>query len=643
TVKDLIRFLKREDESCDIRRQLGHSQILQRDLVPIIKQYNDKEDRLLLETILRLMVNLTQPAKLCFQNQIPEDKTTRNYYLEVESHLQVYKEAFIDEALFAILTKKLGELLQLDWENRQEEDRLLIERILILLRNILHVPPNVTREKDLRVCAAIFYQLYYDSILGAHAGVGRSLTEKEQDERELVMKRQQEQAERRAAILKQSTRHSRFGGTFTVKNMKSISDKEVIYHSSLGKVKDITFDHNKRVRKRPKNRQAITEKNLTRRSTLSIRLFLKEFCIQFLENCYNPLMAAIKVKGQIETLSIPTFHYIQTHLQNFHEMILTSKKDGIIWSRRMHLALKAYHELLQSLNVMDKSPDDTLHEGAKVMKCNIFYMMEYRDIFVVLLRKFDETRQSRSFLKDLVETTHLFLRMIENFTKGNRHLVVQRKKRKIKRKKQSRGTSMELVVGHFPSGVIGPFRKINSYVRGKPGISSSPETRLDPTDDWTDIHRQSDVGPDAIFRAICPILIRLLVGWHNAVPSDRAILIGVDKTGAAFRGSPPARSVTDCSIKFVSAILYAFLSPDRDFIGSASDFSRCRQGRRGAEDADEHPALTMTVHMMSTARSFAAFTECGYRCVFDGTKSTRSNHHSVIGLPDRMDVPLLFL
>jgi len=54
----------------------------------------------------------------------------------------------------------------------------------------------------------------------------------------------------------------------------------------------------------------------------------------------------------------------------------------------------------------------------------------------------------RSFLKDLVETTHLFLRMIENFTKGNRHLVVQRKKRKIKRKKQSRGTSMELYGKH---------------------------------------------------------------------------------------------------------------------------------------------------------------------------------------------------
>ena len=26
---------------------------------------------------------------------------------------------------------------------------------------------------------------------------------------------------------------------------------------------------------------------------------------------------------------------------------------------------------------------------------NIFYMMEYRDIFVILLKKFDESRQSR--------------------------------------------------------------------------------------------------------------------------------------------------------------------------------------------------------------------------------------------------------
>ena len=55
TVKDLIRFLKREDESCDIRRQLGHAQILQNDLIPILKTY--KDDRILWETVIRLDIS----------------------------------------------------------------------------------------------------------------------------------------------------------------------------------------------------------------------------------------------------------------------------------------------------------------------------------------------------------------------------------------------------------------------------------------------------------------------------------------------------------------------------------------------------------------------------------------------------------
>ncbi|NXN07508.1 TIM protein, partial [Indicator maculatus] len=34
-----------------------------------------------------------------------------------------------------------------DWEQRQEEDTLLIERILLLVRNVLHVPPDPTEEQ----------------------------------------------------------------------------------------------------------------------------------------------------------------------------------------------------------------------------------------------------------------------------------------------------------------------------------------------------------------------------------------------------------------------------------------------------------------------------------------------------------------
>ena len=48
---------------------------------------------------------------------------------------------------------------------------------------------------------------------------------------------------------------------------------------------------------------------------------------------------------------------------------------------------------------------------------NIFYVVEHREIFLILLRKFDERKQCRGFLRDAVLTTHLFLKMFENFCK----------------------------------------------------------------------------------------------------------------------------------------------------------------------------------------------------------------------------------
>lgn len=51
SVKDLIRFLKRESKTCDIRRELGNAQVLQKDLIQIIIYYTD--DRALLETVIR--------------------------------------------------------------------------------------------------------------------------------------------------------------------------------------------------------------------------------------------------------------------------------------------------------------------------------------------------------------------------------------------------------------------------------------------------------------------------------------------------------------------------------------------------------------------------------------------------------------
>lgn len=89
-------------------------------------------------------------------------------------------------------------------------------------------------------------------------------------------------------------RHSRFGGTFVVQSMKSISDNPLIYHKPLNKLDSLSFDAGKTKPKTPKNRLPFVSDTSERRSAFTIRLFLKEFCVEFLNGSYNKLMYHVK-------------------------------------------------------------------------------------------------------------------------------------------------------------------------------------------------------------------------------------------------------------------------------------------------------------------------------------------------------------
>nr|VAX52545.1 Timeless circadian clock [Squalius carolitertii]VAX52547.1 Timeless circadian clock [Squalius pyrenaicus] len=504
SVKDLIRYLRHEDDTRDIRQQVGAGQILQNDLLPIITQHT--QDKPLFDACIRLMVNLTQPALLCF-GKVPDDPAFRHHFLQVTSYLQAFKEAFADEKIFTVLSETLYNLLQLDWEQRAEEDNLLIERILLLVGNVLHVPADPYEEKNVDDDASVHDKLLWavhmsglDDLLKflacaqseqqwsfhileiislmfrdqtpellVSAGQMRPAQEKQKDMQELELLRQKELAEKRSRTLLRGTRPSRFRGSYVIQGLKSVGEKDVIFHQGLHNYKNYSHDVGKPVRRVPKRKQMAQDSESQRRSALNVRPFLREFCIDFLENCYNRLMYNVKEglireraqqhdetyylwaltffmafnRGQnfrpdvvSETMSIRTFHFIEKNITNYYEMILTDKRDATSWSRRMHLALKAYQELLLTVNEMDRSKDENIRHSSSVIKSNIYYLMEFREIFLTLLRKFDERMQPRSFLRDLVESTHLFLRMLERFCKGRNNLVVQ--KRRVKRRKRSK-------------------------------------------------------------------------------------------------------------------------------------------------------------------------------------------------------------
>ncbi|XP_022825293.1 protein timeless homolog [Spodoptera litura] len=510
TVKDLIRYLRRDGEDHEIRRHFGQTKVLQTDLIPMLIDHWENTE--LFDVTLRLLVNLTNPALLLYREEVPVERTARHNYLQILSHLQAYKEeAFTKVETWNIFAKKLAKVLEIDWTERDEDTGLIIERILILIRNVLHVPADLDKERrpenDASVHDQVLWGLNQSGILDiilymssenekqyfmhileiisqllreqnpsslADAALQRSVDEKLRDDQELLSIRMSESKQRINKIKQYSgTRHSRFGGTYVVQNMKSLSDNEIICLKPLNKISNLDFNAGSKKSKfvKPKNRRPVESGILERRSAFAIRLFLKEFCIEFLNSSYNPLMHYVKdvlvrAKAQqndesyylwavkffmefnrghnfqvglvSETMSVPMFHYVQQQMEKYYDMIKVEKKKFTAWVRRLHLALRAYKELLNTLLAMDKSTDPTVKESAKVLKSNIFYVLEYREFIIATVLNYDENKMPRSYLVDLIETVHLFLKMLEHYCKKT-GLVVQkkvRKKAKSKPKKQ---------------------------------------------------------------------------------------------------------------------------------------------------------------------------------------------------------------
>jgi len=56
------------------------------------------------------------------------------------------------------------------------------------------------------------------------------------------------------------------------------------------------------------------------------------------------------------------------------------------------LCFVVLQELLMTLTAMDKSDDSTIRESSKIIKNNIFYVVEYRELILTLLLNFDEIK-----------------------------------------------------------------------------------------------------------------------------------------------------------------------------------------------------------------------------------------------------------
>lgn len=500
TVKCLIKFLHQEDNN-DIRIQLGSVRVVKNDLLPILLHYPDDVD--LYSAVLRLLVNLTQPALLCFNNTVPTEAANYHIYLKVLAYNQTYKQDFSSVEIWKVLAQKVYDILEKEWEDRLPDDTVTVERILVLCRNVLHVSLSMDSRQFLDESirdkliiamhnAGIDSMILYLSSSDAeqqwclHVGEIIALLLREQSPGELAtfninergsrhddeLKhiRNQENKQKKMNVRSCGSRHTRFGGTFVASGMPALVDRnDLVLHKSLNKCDTISFDEGKAKSRKAKNRRPVNDGNWQQKSSREVCQILKDFCVNFLDNSYNHFMFGIRDKISrersddhdetyyfsimsfllefnrrykfhidkvSETIQIATLHFIDTSVTNCLDLMATDKKECIAWGRRMHCALKCYREFLLSLQMMQSSNNEMFIESAKVLLNNIFYTHEYREIFVVLLQKYDESKLSHEVLRDLIQTTHLFVRLFEKYCKGNS--VIVKKTRKIKKKTKKR-------------------------------------------------------------------------------------------------------------------------------------------------------------------------------------------------------------
>ncbi|XP_003739198.1 protein timeless homolog [Galendromus occidentalis] len=506
SLKDLFRAIRRDDESFAVRRALGQINVIRTDLIPLVRFYHEDEE--IFDIATKLLVNLTTPVILLYKEELPIEKNARHIYMTLESMNCTYKDAFLEKEIWTVLGERLEKLMNLNYSERSDEDKEIMERILILMRNVLHPihKEELTLKTDgdvsshdrllwalhlagiddliIYLCAARMEQSYTLHVLEilrlmlreqepeflASTGEQRSKDEVQKEVDELIKERdielRRKKLEMKAAL---QNRFARFSSAYQVKNLKSLNDsRDLVIVGDQAKVlqslSNVDLDKKKKFRARAKNRRPETCTSIKRRTTLNIRLFLKEFCCEFLNSAFNSLlpqarraltrsgdagdeghyfwlldfflafnrMTGFDISLVSEAISRETFHYVQTQVEKCHEMMMTDKRNVHLWVKRLHLHLKTFKQLLMTVSAMGQHKDPQVCEASKILQKHLFNLPEYRDVALHLLLNFNENVAPVEFPRDLACTIHIYLRMMERCSSRGQARAVKKKVAKPK-------------------------------------------------------------------------------------------------------------------------------------------------------------------------------------------------------------------
>lgn len=543
-LREISRYLSADSKRHEARLFLGGLNVVKTDMIPLLCQYCDFNDgdSDLFTLVLRLCTNLTSSVLLLFENQeVPTEGEQLQLYRDLLHHLFRYKEAFAsNENIWSVLNVHLRHC---------DDDEIKFERLIVLIRNILHIPVDSTSDfgrfndfdahqmclhqmekaglmstliqiasetqKGTEYCFHLmecFYLMLRDqnpkTIATAKSSSSKRTLDEDDADRKLLRELSERDKRKRAADKKQSYNNIAFKYTaFVVQNCKSISENGLILSKPIKSMSSVNLDAHKTMLRRAKNRRPLTSEtpmdssDKNKRST-RISYSLKMFCKMFVEKVYNNYMQQIKhnliqKKGQAddesyylwaiqfytcfnrhlylnidnisETLSTSTLHFIQVLISGYQDKIkLEKKKFGDI-SKRLHLAVRAYREILSMIQAIDLDKNSEFSSKVESIKANLFGEIEYTSLLVTLFQQYDEPKHSLHYVKDLIETNDIFIELYDAFSKthnpiedNNEDDDLDPKSMKRNKKRQKRDRDMK--TAHFLTRYCCP-DVVSTYLR----------------------------------------------------------------------------------------------------------------------------------------------------------------------------------
>ncbi len=400
---------------------------------------------------------------------------TENDHLTIELVLHLFRNLLQAEPLVLASADQAQESEQLHHEFIN-----LIERELFL--DIVHVLCADLEQRENAPYNLLLMELLHhlfcnqDPMAVAKASMGPVIPEQRRGQPGSLQA--QLAREKQALAVTVSSRHSNFGGTLQLKGRHGEKGKYVSTSAGLfsstnatapivnrrkSKKLDCFVGNSVTLQVHARSGCRLTIGPISKRAHRT----LDEFCRRFLKECYGPVMKSLKnefrrdsvrledndrvvffhivwffsqwwrsggrksittnssdstkeVLGQlIFTLDIFTFNMVFNAIDTFHQ----HKKH-----RRMVPTVALLSEMMHLLHIMYQSEDSTEHLMAVGLMDRLFYNGDPLDRLPKLISKWAPGTNTREHLCDIVEISHMTMKLLELSAKASRNQTVQDKK-----------------------------------------------------------------------------------------------------------------------------------------------------------------------------------------------------------------------